>query len=360
MELDAVLPELLEAEAFIPALFGLSAAVCGALCGLFVRLWGAGAPPRRFAALVAGNVSLSLALVLLLAALGELYYRLGYDQSDSFAMTLTGRRWFERHYSYNNWKLRDSIDYTREEVPGRTRIAFLGDSFTVGHGIADVEKRFANLIRRARQDWDVQVLAENGLDSADQLGLLRGAPPEYHTDHVVLIYGLNDISKTMPEFDARIRAVYAGDPSLLVERSFLLNTLYFRWKRVRNPGVLDFYSFTRSAYEDDAVWRRQQAVLRWIKAEVEGRGGRLLVVTFPFLHSLGDRYEFRRIHEQLGAFWREAGVPHLDLLEAMQRAATTPLTVNAYDAHPNERAHEVAAAAIRDFLEANVSPRRDH
>ena len=69
-----------------------------------------------------------------------------------------------------------------------------------------------------------------------------------------------------------------------------------------------------------------------------------------FQQHLGPRYEFRAVHAQLYRFWQELGVPHLNLLSPYEAHRNEALTVNAYDAHPNVRAHNLAADAIQEFL----------
>ena len=57
--------------------------------------------------------------------------------------------------------------------------------------------------------------------------------------------------------------------------------------------------------------------------------------------------------------WERLSVPHLDLLDVFEGEPPEDLVVNPYDAHPNEHAHRLAAAAILRFLDPTVpaSPR---
>ncbi len=68
---------------------------------------------------------------------------------------------------------------------------------------------------------------------------------------------------------------------------------------------------------------------------------------------LGPEYGYHPVHEALGSLWTSLGVPHLDLLGVYGdgRFAASELLVNEYDAHPNERAHAVAAEAMEEFLD---------
>ena len=87
---------------------------------------------------------------------------------------------------------------------------------------------------------------------------------------------------------------------------------------------------------------------------VHARGGQFLVVTFPFLHAMGAEYEYQDVHARLNDLWSELDVPHLDLLNAYESHDSNQLVVNQYDAHPNERAHMIAARAIAAFVERHM------
>jgi hypothetical protein len=51
-----------------------------------------------------------------------------------------------------------------------------------------------------------------------------------------------------------------------------------------------------------------------------------------------------------GSVWRELGVPQLDLLSVYEGLPSSQVTVNRYDAHPNECANQLAAEAIDKWL----------
>ncbi len=307
------------------------------------------------ARLLAGNALVLACLCSVAVLSGELYYRFWFDSTDSFGLTKTNRRWLERHFASNSSGFRDSIDYTRRAPPGVRRVTFLGDSFTAGHGIADVEDRFANRIRALRPDWEVHVLASLGWDTGPELEIAKLYTEQgSETDAIALIYCLNDIADIVPEWREILSAIYEQwRPGWLAANSYLFNTLYYRWRAARDPALADYYDFVLGAYQG-AVWERQQRRLRALRELVDAQGAQLLVVTFPFVHDLGPDYAYRGVHERLGGFWRALGVPHLDLLGVFEAHPGEPLAIGPYDAHPNERAHAIAADAIAAFLDEHL------
>ena len=299
--------------------------------------------------LLQGNLLILLTLLSMFLLAGECYYRFVYDQTDSFALTNSTNRWILRHYKLNNMNFRDSVDYSPSCPEGKVRITFVGDSFTVGHGIKDVEQRFANLVRHQDPGLEVQVLAGNGMDTGHQLEMLKnlqGTDLEY----VVLVYCLNDLSDIIPEYQQVLERIYEKHtPGYLAYNSYLLNTLYYRWIAFADPDIKNFYQFTLEAYQNQ-IWDQQKKRMTELRDLVKARGAELLVVTFPFIHALGSDYSYAAVHQQLDAHWQSLDVPHLDLLDTYQGQTAEQLRVNKYDAHPNEEAHAMAARAIGAFL----------
>lgn len=308
----------------------------------------------------AGNFIFSglLAIFLLSTALFgfEIYFRYFYDQTDSYGVLKTTDAWFKRHYHNNQMGVRDNVEYPVKKQPGRPRIVFLGDSFTAGHGVKDVENRFANLIRKTRPDWEVHAIAANGFDTGEEIRVLGEAFQQgYEADAVVLVYCLNDISDIIPPWQESLDRVYEdfSKTNILIQNSFALNYFYYRLKRYSSPELRDYYSFVREAY-DGEVWEEQKKRLGLFRDVLAYRGTKLFAVIFPFLQELGPDYSYHKVHEKLAAFWKEQQVPSLDLLPVYETYPSKQLVVNRFDAHPNEFAHELAAKRIDEFLKKEI------
>ncbi len=326
--------------------------VSGGLLLWLVRCWGRAGRPKRGRVVVWANLVLFVFLAALVLAGMETYYRFGVDTTDSFGRTRINTRWFQRHWKLNQMGYRDSVTtYPLWRAPGKRRITLLGDSFTAGHGVVDVEERFANRIRN-RGEEEVHVWADLGYDTSHHLQLVEGLIAKgYQFDTVVLVYTLNDIGDLSPEWKAmneQIRS--APPPAFLIRHSYFLDTCYYRFKARLNPDMSNYCQSMLQHY-DGLLWEQQQRRLKTLRELVESHGGHFLVVTFPFLQHLGPRYEFRSVHAKLDAFWKQLGVPHLDLLALYEAHRGETLTVNAHDAHPNARAHALAAEAISEFVQ---------
>ncbi len=298
---------------------------------------------------VLGNLLVFLFLLSPILLIGEVYYRFFYDTTDSFGLTKVYSEWFARHYQSNNYGMRDTIQYTLKPI-GKKRVTFLGDSFTAGHGVANVEDRFSNRLRAMRPDLEIHVFAINGWDTDIELVNLQKMKQDgYKTDRIVLVYTLTDIADLIPEWGAILDRVYSVQPGFLVRHSYFINTLYFRHFAASDPDISNYYGFVQSAYEG-RPWERQQEILTSIQGFLAGEGIDFCVVTFPFLQDIGPDYSYRGIHKQLDDFWNRLKVPHLDLLAVYEKYRAEDLIVNRRDPHPNELAHSIAAEEIDKFL----------
>ncbi len=307
--------------------------------------------------LITGNTLVLLFLISAALAVGEAGVRFGYDTTDSLGYTKVCERWVKRHWHVNGTGCRDDVEYFPRISPGKRRVSFVGDSFTAGHGIKDVADRFPNRLRTEHPDWEVHVLANVGLNTGAEIALLKKAFNQgYQTDEVVLVYCLNDIGDLLPDEQVASEAMLSGaeQGNWIVQNSYLINLLYHHYRASRVPFFRNYSSFVRDANRGE-MWERQKARFRVVRDLVQARGARFSVVIFPLLNALGPNYEYQVVHDELDAAWRDLNVPCLDLLSVFKNYPPEPLTVNRYDAHPNEYANRLAAAAIDQWL----SPRMD-
>jgi hypothetical protein len=321
-----------------------------------------GKAKTSWGALALGNGAVLLFLLAIGLLVGEVYFRFCFDTTDSINYTRVSRRWFSRYWNANGnrnkFGCRDNIEYNVSAPEGKRRISFLGDSFTAGQGIKNLSDRFVNRIRVHRSDWEIHMVADLGWDSDAQLDFMKQIINDgYQVDNVVLVFCLNDVSDLMPNWMYSVRNDEEDikNSGWLIQNSFFVNFLYAHWKTIRNPLTRDYYGFIGDGYRGQ-VWEQETKQLRQLRDLIQSHGGKLMVVTFPFVNAIGPNYPFADIHRKLDDFWKAEGVPHLDLLSVYKNEVGAKLTVNRFDAHPNEYAHQLATDAIEKFVAANLSP----
>jgi len=308
------------------------------------------------------HAGLSMWMLLFLLTLVELYFATVYDRSDSFNMTNVSKKWFSLHVEPDQklltfsdgrgLKYRDDREFPRSVPNDKRHICFLGDSFTFGHGVPDVRDRFSNRVRAELESkspgrFVVSNLADAGTDLFWVEAVLKKLFAEGpRIDTVVYVMCLNDIETFAPDPNAFYTDLGDLSPRFFLFRdTYFLNFIYFRYKQYTRPAVKSYYSFVREFY-DGRPWERMRRKLLAVREMCRRKGTDFRVVVFPFLHNLGPDYEFRPVHGKVVSFCKSHEIPVLDLDPLLTPHVDDGLTVNRFDAHPNERAHELAAEAI--------------
>lgn len=326
-------------------------------------------------------VGLSAWMLLALLTAIELGFALLYDTTDSFSMTNASRRWFRVHVSpdmktlaFSNGtgiQYRDSAEFPGRSLPSTTKhVCLLGDSFTFGHGVADVEDRFSNQLGRTlaealstggnKNRIAVSNLSRPGTDLYWVESVLQNVFQNGHrVDSAVYVMCLNDVEAfqdpTMSESSSRARF---SPPTFLFRETYFFNWAWFRWQQIQQPGIRDYYGFVENYYQGEP-WRRFRQKLREVQQLCESNHCRFSVAVFPFLHQSAET-RFAPIRQKIIESCREDEIPALDLAEAFDGHHDENLTVNAFDAHPNEKAHFLVArylATKRDSLLPDGPPR---
>lgn len=301
------------------------------------------------------NVLIFLFFASFIVVCGECYYRYIYDDTDALGLTKTTKHWFSKHYKFNSLNIRDNNNDYNFKSDNRIRITFLGDSFTAGHGIKNVDDRFVNIIRKQLPNVQVHTFAMNGVDTGEELLQIQSLiDNKYDFGLVVLVYNLNDISDISIEWSSFIQRVFIeATPGFLVTNSYFINFLYYRVLAAHDPQISKYYQVVMDGYQGN-MWEIQKNRLLKINSLIKNSGGKLVVVTFPFMHEIGLNYSYSTIHSQLHELWTGDGVQHLDLLECFDGHKKNELMVNANDPHPNEYAHLLAAQKMIPFLLKNI------
>lgn len=319
------------------------------------------------------HIGLSVWLLLAMLTVVELYFATVYDQSDSFNMTNVSKKWFILHVEPDQKELifsesdqqgiqyRDDRAYPAAVPAEQHHLCFLGDSFTFGHGVPSVRDRFSNRVRASLEDrqpgrFVVSNLANAGADLFWVEGVLEQLVAGKHKiDTVIYVICLNDIETFHPDHDKIYAKIGEGGPKFFLFRdTYFFNFLYFRYRQFTQPAVRDYYGFVREYY-DGEPWVRMQRKLLAVRELCRRNGTDFRIVVFPFLHTLGEDDPFQPICEKVVAFCRRSEIPVLDLTPVLTPYEEDGLTVNRFDAHPNERAHELAAEAILSRLLSDLT-----
>jgi hypothetical protein len=323
----------------------VSLAVVSLLVGLAVASFGwLWRTPSRFRSGLARVLVLFFATAYVLIAL-EFVFANFMIQSDGVGRSLSARKWKALH-----WQPRNALGYRDREHRWQQRTLFVvGDSFAAGAGIEQIADRFADVLGTMLGDeWTVAVLAKPGWNTLDEHSALARHPRT--PDRIIVSYYINDIEPAAlarglrrPLFGASLE----GPAATLVERSYLLNWIYWRLSR-SGAGVADAYwAYLSEAFENEEIRKIHEAHLVGLIDYARKKDIGVSFVVWPYLR---DPEQSRPFTDEVVRVLREQQVETLDLARHFEGRDPADLVVNPMDAHPNERIHREVARLIHERL----------
>lgn len=259
-------------------------------------------------------------------------------------------------YTVNNYGFRG--DDFRVERSGRTRVAFLGDSFCWGLGVRDEDHFIAALkrfFRKPARDREIECynFRMPGFNTEHETALLQHLVIDFKPDIGVLWFFLNDISLRR-ELDT-IRHI--GGRKMVWERArqklFLLDLSIAPLKgHIRSRTLVREYEKAYAKNSKNLTFFRQQ--LRRFSALCDENGIVPVLVVHPVLYKLGGRYPFLSAHERIMEIAKECGIYAVDLYPYFKGKKASRLWVHQTDQHPNERAHAIAVEACAPHLQRMI------
>jgi hypothetical protein len=226
-----------------------------------------------------------------------------------------------------------SPEIDEKGAAGVARIAFVGDSITMGWGVAE-QDTFAHQV--------VDVLAKSGrkvegfnlgvgnYNTSQELALFRAVGAHLKPDIIVLCYFIND-AEPMPQ--------YSSD-DWLSEYSAAWIVLRYRLDSLsRQFGQApDWKHYYRMLYDRDAAgWVETQKAIAGFAATARDLDAELVVFNIPELRELKP-YPFGDITAKVQKVVEGERVPFVDLLPTVEDLEPSSLWVTVPDPHPNAKA----------------------
>jgi lysophospholipase L1-like esterase len=246
----------------------------------------------------------------------------------------------------NSQGLRDR-EFSVERVPGKLRIAMLGDSLTVGWGVP-LDDTFAKRIERmyaaAGIDAEVINFGVGNYNTVQEVQAFLANGHRYRPDIVVLNYFVNDAELLEP----------ARSPSPLMRACYACVFLAGRGDAVVRKflGGKGWAQYYLSLYGDGTSqgWLEAKAAIGRLAKATKASGAKLVIANLPELHDVKD-YRFGPITDLVQQAAAEHGAVFVDVLPAISDQPSSKLWVTPPDPHPNAYANELIAQALFTALQ---------
>lgn len=238
----------------------------------------------------------------------------------------------------NRYGFRERDLDSPKKTEGVWRVAFVGDSVTLGLGVP-VEQTFERLLVgdalavAPAPPFEALNFGVDGYNTEQIAELLRVRVLAFEPDQVVYMMCLNDFDRSDSSAE-KIR--YFRKP-----KSFLLEDLRVLSRRLRGVEFhRDHFERNRDATFSEILAMRQA---------LAPRSTRLLVVILPvFFEGRHDfsAYPLRDVHEAIAAYCRGNGIESLDLLPDFERAGGDAAAFALDPWHLSAAGHALVARAL--------------
>lgn len=302
------------------------------------------------------GVMITLTTFLMLFAGAETWMRINYITTDAYGFTSMNYYWYVNFYwnDYNSLGYRDYEPTPDDPATPLTRIAVVGDSFAVGHGMNNKDETFPQILERnLGEGYDVNLVASSGWDSDVQEFHLSNYP--YRPNIVVLSYYMNDIDYLLNDEtgNPNNRFSFIEDPTLhafIRDWFFVPNYIYYNLLQYtssqRNEG---FMTDLVGAHMDDEIWAQQALQLESFVAWTRNNNARLIVLIWPNLAGIDlSAPAVGRIAD----FFESRDVQVVDMSEPLRPYPVLDIIVNRFDTHPGVIAQQIAADALLEAIRA--------
>ena len=238
----------------------------------------------------------------------------------------------------NQHGFRDKPTLTQEKSEKSKRVAFLGDSITLGMGLDEediflrVWERNINRNKKSPQ-WEALNFSIDGYNTIQLYELLKDKVLDFNPDHLVYVMCLNDFDFNVAS-GQKIR--YFKKP-----KSFFGEWLEKRYLRFKKPDYhLYHFRKNRKIIFDHILKMKKRADQNGIQFTV------LISPVFYEGHESWQSYPLTDMHNKIKAFLRENQIHHFDLLDIFSKFPGPPDQFSKDGWHPNKQGHTFIAGAL--------------
>ncbi|TAE40541.1 MAG: SGNH/GDSL hydrolase family protein [Runella slithyformis] len=297
------------------------------------------------------NVGTLLIMVVCLLGLLEIIF-MYVPQSHEGALSKASQIWFNKY-----WTPMTPEGYRENpkgDTTGKTKIIFIGDSFTAGHGLKTVEERFSDQLEQKMGTDKVVAynLGISGSDTRDELKRLQkfGVKP----DILVLQYFLNDVAGAAKDGKLTMAELQPyndlKNPVLgsLVMRYYFPNFIYWQFPHTPPASIVDF---VQKSYTDTTILNPHLRDLKQFVDYAKINNAKLYVVMIPFLQNLDNSNRYTKPVED---FFRQNNVPMVRVSEFVGQIPAKERNVGKNDSHASASVNALIADRLHELLKKTV------
>ena len=274
-------------------------------------------------------------------------------RSFSIPYPLADQNWMRSYWypTLNSQGYRD-IELADGNRSGQKNILVLGSSYTAGDGIEQVNDRFSNILAsQLSTGYRVYNLGKCGTDAAGQFRNLEDFP--VRPDILIWCHTTKSIAR--PKRRPSDSSVPDIRPSFLMERSYLLNYIYWKFyvpAKYYSRHIEDIDNQHLFYYLDEGLLHNHfseiDKTLDWCAMDSIP----VMAVLFPAMN-FGIGITEVIVNKPVGDHFRSRGVIVTDVYDLIKDLSADQRIVNSNNPHPGEVVHELLGNELYNVLTAN-------
>lgn len=256
-------------------------------------------------------------------------------------------------YSINSFGLRDNEYGFKHD---NYRIIALGDSITMGYGVAfgdSYPKKLETLLNfNDKKKVEILNFGVPGYNTKMEYLLLEEIGMRFNPDMVILMYSLNDIFSYPESILFKLPLPVVRVIENIHNRSYFVQ--YFRCRLkdfVKQKDNDPDYLFSDSSI----LWKENKQYIREIAGLCRNNDNKLMLVIYP--HSIGGRdiHALKKVCFCIQKFAESQGITTLNLFPYFDKVkeGENNLTLSEDDPHLSPQGQEMVAQAVYDFISKN-------
>ena len=274
----------------------------------------------------------------------------------------SGEAYAGKLFNYKYWTPTNKEGFRDKEFKKNEKaILFLGDSYTAGWGIKEVENRFSEIAfknLKQRKNETFYNIGQYGADSKIEFENLKKIVSKYNpkTKYLVMQVLYNDIDPYLPLPKKTCEKLNTNNKSrtykLFVNGSYLMNLLSnfypsksYKIQNIKLAKECSYEENLRIGYNDSSYYNKMFRFHDSIITFCKIRNIKPIVVYFPLMEDLSFDKKFN-IDTRFANYFESKKIDFININKNINHLNKDQRQASKMDAHASETVHEIAGKLI--------------
>lgn len=268
----------------------------------------------------------------------------------------SGKIWMQRY-----WNPINSLGYRDKEPENKKNtILFVGDSFTAGWGVKNIEDRFDHqaISLLAKKDKTIHGinLGRYGADTKLEFALTKSfiSKTKIHPKKIVLQFFVNDVDNLLINDSSCISKVQSEShlKKIFVDGSYLYNyisSIYPTSENEIKPKKCDYGEKLKMIYTIDSLWFKEQIQLDKFTSYCKVKNIELTILFFPFMEDVTLSKKINA-DDRLAEYCKINKLKFINVSPFISGLTRKERCASIVDAHASSRVHKIVGKKLASLL----------